>query len=142
MLKYIEGRTLNHRRAVLLNLIREHVSHFLSQPERWNWPTIAEVMSDRLEGSRRAIKGTLFEAIVRRILSELFEQYQLPLKVSEVEIRLEGETYDVAVDGPKERILIPVKTRETMGGGHALLLLATFISRYPQLERQNLSASL
>ena len=34
---------------------------------------------------------------------------------------LAGETYDVSVIGANGQILIPVKTRETMGGGHALL---------------------
>ena len=31
------------------------------------------------------------------------------------------ETYDVAVYGLTETVLLPVKTRETMGGGHAML---------------------
>lgn len=121
MLSSIKAKTLNERRAILLNHIREHVRQFLHEPERWSWPTIAEVMADRLEGSRRAIKGTLFEVIVRRILAEIFEAHKLVLSVSETEIKLEGETYDVIVTGPKSKILIPVKTRETMGGGHAML---------------------
>jgi hypothetical protein len=75
----------------------------------------------RLRGSRRAIKGTLFEAIVRRNLKEIFKKSGVDLKVSENEIRLDGETYDVKVSGPQGEILMPVKTRETMGGGHALL---------------------
>lgn len=32
-----------------------------------------------------------------------------------------SETYDVQVLSEKSQILIPVKTRETMGGGHANL---------------------
>ncbi len=74
---------------------------------------------DRLEGSRRAIKGTLFEAIVRKHLSAIFARHALKLTVADAEIRLHGETYDVSVVGGGGRILIPVKTRETMGGGHA-----------------------
>ena len=121
MLGAIEGRNQNEKRAILLNQIREHVRQFLREPERWTWPTIAEVVADRLEGSRRAIKGTLFEAIVRRLLTELFSKHKLNLKVSETEIKLDGETYDVRVSGESKEILIPVKTRETMGGGHAML---------------------
>lgn len=34
---------------------------------------------------------------------------------------MDDETYDVAVSGSNGTILMPVKTRETMGGGHALL---------------------
>lgn len=76
---------------------------------------------DRLEGSRRSIRGTLFEAIVRRQLQSIFSERRMSLQVSEAEIRLQGETYDVSVVSAAGQILIPVKTRETMGGGHALL---------------------
>lgn len=36
-------------------------------------------------------------------------------------MKINDETYDVEVVGSKNKILMPVKTRETMGGGHALL---------------------
>ncbi|WP_035200969.1 hypothetical protein [Agrobacterium tumefaciens] len=121
MLGSIAGKSLNHRRAILLNRIREHVRQFLREPERWTWPTISEVILDRLEGSRRAIKGTLFEAIVRRLLIQIFERHKLSLRVGDTEVKLEGETYDVVISGPVKKILLPVKTRETMGGGHAML---------------------
>jgi hypothetical protein len=74
-----------------------------------------------LEGSRRALKGTLFEEIVRTALKDLFDAEGLRLQISDKEVRLNEETYDVQVIGPRGKILIPVKTRETMGGGHALL---------------------
>jgi hypothetical protein len=41
--------------------------------------------------------------------------------VSDKEVRIGDETYDVRVVGSKGTILLPVRTRETMGGGHALL---------------------
>ena len=50
---------------------------------------------------------------------EIFKRNNLSLTVSDSEIRLEGETFDVSVTGRKGKILMPVKTRETMGGGHA-----------------------
>jgi len=78
-------------------------------------------MLARLEGSRRALKGTLFDAIVRRSLKTVFDQQGLSLRVSDTEVRLHGETYDLQVSGRRGSILIPVKTRETMGGGHASL---------------------
>lgn len=121
MLGSIEAPTLNQRKTKILNEIREHVAIVLPEPERWTWETVSEVMADRLEGSRRAIKGTLFEAIVRRVLEELLAEYQINVDVNDAEIRLEGETFDVSVKGELGSILIPVKTRETMGGGHALL---------------------
>jgi hypothetical protein len=121
MVSSMEGSSPLQRQALILNIIRMHVAKIFPKPDRWEWPVICEVFIDRLEGSRRAIKGTLFEAIVRRHLSELFEKEKLELSVRDNEIRLEGETYDVSVTGKKGQILIPVKTRETMGGGHALL---------------------
>ena len=36
-------------------------------------------------------------------------------------MRISEETYDVQVAGNEKAILLPVKTRETMGGGHANL---------------------
>ena len=67
------------------------------------------------------MKGTRFEIIVRRILTEIFFQQGLDLKVGHKQITISDETYDVQVEAGQKKILIPVKTRETMGGGHANL---------------------
>lgn len=121
LLSGVPGRGVVERQAYLLNEIRKSVAQLFPKPESWVWAAVAEVMLARLEGSRRALKGTLFEGIIRRNLTTLFETESLPLSVSEKEVRIGGETYDVRVDGQKGTILLPVKTRETMGGGHALL---------------------
>jgi hypothetical protein len=120
ILKNIDG-TANERKAILINHVREYVSTILPEPERWEWFPICEVMMERLEGSRRAIKGTLFEAIIRMNLNELFKNNKINLTVGETQIKLGSETYDITITGNKGIILIPVKTRETTGGGHALL---------------------
>ncbi|AFZ13506.1 hypothetical protein Cri9333_2648 [Crinalium epipsammum PCC 9333] len=111
----------NERKAELLNQVRQYASGILPERERWNWIPIFEVMIDRLEGSRRSIKGNLFEEIVRRNLNEIFAKNGIALSIDRTQIKLGGETYDVKVSGRRGTILIPVKTRETMGGGHALL---------------------
>lgn len=121
LLSQIAGKTLIEREAFLLNEIRKFVSPLFPNSNSWSWAAISEVMLARLEGSRRALKGTLFEEIIRRNLLKIFDAYKLPLTVSEREVRINQETYDVQVSGNKGSILIPVKTRETMGGGHALL---------------------
>lgn len=54
------------RQSYLLNEIREFVAPLFPQSESWEWPAISEVMLARLEGSRCALKGTLFEGLVRR----------------------------------------------------------------------------
>lgn len=121
MLRSMPDKTPLGRQAELLNRVRAYVATVLPSPDRWTWNVIMEVVLDRLEGSRRAIKGTLFEAIVRRLLIDDFARNELNLKVSDIELKIEGETFDVCVTGERGRMLMPVKTRETMGGGHALL---------------------
>lgn len=121
MLSSIEGNSVNQKRVTLFNEIREYLGIIFPLKEKWEWVVISEVIIDRLEGSRRSIKGTLFEAIVRELLEDLIEKNGLRLTVPKTEKRLEGETFDVQVIGRKGTILMPVKTRETMGGGHALL---------------------
>lgn len=121
LLAQIAGSSSEERRANLLNELRKFVLPLFPTKEQWTWPVISETMLARLEGSRRAGKGRLFEGIVRKALGDLFEAEGVRLKVTEKEIRLNEETYDVQVTGSKGSILLPVKTRETMGGGHAKL---------------------
>lgn len=115
-----QGSTENNRIHLIKTLIK-FIAPLLPRKEQWEWHSIAEVMLQRLEGSRRALKGGLFEAIVRNKLKDLFKLNNISLAVTDKEIRLNDETYDIEVIGSKSRILMPVKTRETMGGGHANL---------------------
>lgn len=121
ILSSIDGSSREERQCILLNEIRVYVAPLFPQRAQWEWACIAEVMLARLEGSRRALKGGLFENMVRVILKELFKSHKLSLTIAKSEVRLDDETYDIEVSGPSGKILIPVKTRETMGGGHALL---------------------
>ena len=121
LLKSVEGTTDLERKRNLLNEIRKFVAPLFPDSQSWEWTAISEVMLARLEGSRRALKGNLFEGIVRRSLRRIIEAHDLPLEVNEKQFKIEEETYDVQVKGELGTILIPVKTRETMGGGHALL---------------------
>lgn len=116
------GKSPNHRKAKLLALVKQPLIGIYPSKESWNWFCFREIMIDRLEGSRRAIKGSLFEVIVRRHLREVFKENKISLSVQDKEIKIDGETYDIIVENSAgNRILMPVKTRETMGGGHALL---------------------
>ena len=121
LLRYVPGNTTIERQTYLINEIRKFVAPLLPEAENWEWPAISEVMLSRLEGSRRALKGTLFEGIVRRNLETLIQDHALPLVVNNTQVKIADETYDVQVTGPGRTLLLPVKTRETMGGGHALL---------------------
>ena len=121
LLRTVPGDTPIERRIYLLNEVRKFVAPLFPQSENWEWPAISEVMLSRLEGSRRALRGTLFEAVVRRNLESLISQNELPLQVIPTQVQIDDETYDVQVIGERGSLLIPVKTRETMGGGHATL---------------------
>jgi len=119
---------MDERRAYLLNEVRKFIKPLLPEAEHWTWPVISEVLLARLEGSRRALKGSSFENIVRQCLRELFDKHSIPLIVNPAGAKLGGETYDVVVIAkgsstlaPDNSVLMPVKTRETMGGGHSLL---------------------
>lgn len=121
LLGQVPGETAEAKKAYLLNEVRKFVAPLFPEYESWTWPAISEVMLARLEGSRRALKGGLFEGVVRRCLRTVFKRHRINLSVEEREVRIHDETYDVQVSGPQRSILIPVKTRETMGGGHAML---------------------
>lgn len=121
LLKSVPGETTIERKTYLLNKVRKFVEPLFPEAGSWEWPAISEVMLARLEGSRRALKGTLFEGIVRRNLRDLIKDHELELKVNNKQVKIGGETYDVQVIGEAGSILLPVKTRETMGGGHSLL---------------------
>jgi len=121
LLRSVEGTTLDRKKATLLNQLRKFVGPLFPEAEKWEWPVLSEVMLARLEGSRRALKGTHFESLVRDALRSLFEAHRIDLQVGEKETRINEETYDVQVNKGTKTILVPVKTRETMGGGHANL---------------------
>lgn len=121
LLNQVQGGNPLQRMAFLLNEIRKFVAPLFPFPDSWSWAAISEIMLARLEGSRRALKGALFEEVIRRNLSAIFQEAGLLLKISTGEVRINQETYDVQVIGTNGSILLPVKTRETMGGGHAML---------------------
>jgi hypothetical protein len=102
----------------------------------FEWAAVREVFVDRLEGSRRAIRGRAAEIPVRTALSAALQAAYEDLdgygrfagvRVPDGEITVRGETFDVSVElldasgDVAERVLIPVKSRETEGGGHSNL---------------------
>jgi hypothetical protein len=121
LLNSVPGDTDTERKSYLVNEIRKFIEPLFPDPENWEWAAISEVMLARLEGSRRALKGTIFEEIVRKNLRNLIQELGLPLLISNSQVKINDETYDVEVSGSGGALLIPVKTRETMGGGHAML---------------------
>ena len=121
LLRDAPGNSPLERRAYVLNEIRKFIAPLMPEAEYWTWPVVAEIMLNRLEGSRRALKGVGFEVTIRGMLRELFRKHNIDLHISDKQARVGGETYDIEVQGRSNSILMPIKTRETMGGGHARL---------------------
>ncbi len=107
------------------------------------WDAVREVIVDRLEGSRRSILGHERETVVRSALLIAVQQYFTDhsnygicskVEIPAGQIKIWNETYDVSarligVEGQGERdILVPVKTRETEGGGHSHLFTRDIMS--------------
>lgn len=133
----------------LVELILEYRSYVKS----FDWITVREVIVDRLEGSRRSIRGHELEASVRTALITAFQNYYSiygnygkykSIEVLPSQIKVESYTFDVAVKlthinkKESELILIPIKTRETEGGGHSHLFTRDIMSAFQSLKRDKI----
>lgn len=102
----------------------------------FEWDAVREIIIDRLEGSRRSIKGHEKETISRTALVAAFQAYFkhhgnygrfASVEIPESQVNIAEETFDVSarlLDNQGKcvgRVLMPIKTRETEGGGHAHL---------------------
>jgi hypothetical protein len=125
--------TLAESIAESLALLTVEYRHIL---KNFEWEVVREVFIDRLEGSRRAIKGPVNELIAKRglavALSNFYDQHTnygryKDYEVSKNQVKIGQHTYDVRLTfiSPDEKnnlkLYIPVKTRETRGGGHSHL---------------------
>ncbi len=81
LLTSVQGESLDEKRANLLNQLRKFVGPLFPQAASWSWPALSEVMLARLEGSRRALKGTKFEELVRGTFRKVFERRSVRLEI-------------------------------------------------------------
>ncbi|MDM8561204.1 hypothetical protein [Candidatus Parabeggiatoa sp. HSG14] len=129
----------------LVELIYEYRNYVKS----FEWSTIREVIIDRLEGSRRSIKGHHLEASVRTALITSFQNYfaiygnygkYKKVKIADRQIKIDNHTVDVSAElipideKPSKILLIPIKTRETEGGGHAHIFTRDIIAAIRELK--------
>jgi len=132
----------------LVELIIEYKTHV----KNFDWLTVREVVIDRLEGSRRSIKGHYLEASVRTALVTAFQNYfsiygnygnYKKIKIADKQINIGSHTVDVSVElTPKngeaiEYLLMPIKTRETEGGGHAHIFTRDIIAAVRELKEDS-----
>jgi hypothetical protein len=130
----------------LVGLIFEYRSIVKS----FDWQVIREIIIDRLEGSRRSISGHRIEAHVRTALVIAIQHYYTiygnygkfkRIEIVNKQIKLGRHTIDVALNlTPKEgnnqvNLLIPVKTRETQGGGHSHLFSRDIITAINDIKQ-------
>jgi hypothetical protein len=131
--------------AALTYKYRDHVKTF-------SWDAVREVIIDRLEGSRRSIKGHEKEIIVRTALVTAIEEFFARngtygiyggIEIPDRQVMVGNESYDVSanlldLNGERiRRILIPIKTRETEGGGHAHLFSRDIASAINAVKYDN-----
>jgi hypothetical protein len=115
----------------------------------FDWRAIREVILDRLEGSRRSSSGHKAENFVRTALVTALQYYYSVhndygnykrVVIADKQIKIGAHTVDVSVDlCPKigndtRKLLIPVKTRETEGGGHSHLFTRDVIAAINDLK--------
>ena len=102
----------------------------------FEWQAIKEVIIDRLEGSRRSISGHILESYVRISLVTAIQNYFAvnsnygifkKVLIANKQIKIGRHSIDISTElsyknnNEMLRLLIPVKTRETEGGGHSHL---------------------
>jgi len=136
LIQRIVRSTKKKRVEVEIQVITALICKYRINVKHFTWQAIREVIVDRLEGSRRSIRGQEKETIVRTALITAIQNYYSVhltygiysgVETPEKQITIGNETFDVSanlLDSQKRklcRILVPVKTRETEGGGHAHL---------------------
>ena len=129
----------------------ELIFEYRSIVKSFDWHTVREVVLDRLEGSRRSISGHRVEADVRTSLITAIQyyfsihgnygKYKRP-EIADKQIKIGKHTVDISADlipksgSGRTRLLIPVKTRETEGGGHAHLFTRELITAVADLKAE------
>jgi hypothetical protein len=130
--------------------LAELIFEYRTIVKSFEWSAVREVVIDRLEGSRRSIRGHELEAHVRTSLITAIQHYysiygnygkfKKP-KIADKQIKLGKHTIDVSVeltpknDADQVSLLIPVKTRETEGGGHANLFSRDIITAIRDIKK-------
>lgn len=137
------------RKAAEIDTLVELIFEYRSCVRSFHWLTVREVILDRLEGSRRSIKGHYLEASVRTGLVTAFQHYfsiygnygkYKKVTIANRQIKIGNHTIDVSATltpangDATEIILLPIKTRETEGGGHSHLFTRDIIAAVRELQ--------
>lgn len=132
-----------------IDTLAELVFAYRNLVRTFDWQAIREVILDRLEGSRRSISGHKVENHVRTALATALQYYYSVyndygnykrIVIADKQVKIGAHTVDISADLlPKigndvPKLLIPVKTRETEGGGHSHLFTRDVIAAINDLK--------
>lgn len=121
-----------NRLEVQTEVLAALICKYRSNVKTFAWSAIREIIIDRLEGSRRSIKGHEKEAIVRTAILIAIQAYYKEhsnygkfsgVEVADRQVMVGNESFDVSINLLDSRgycvhrVLVPIKTRETEGGG-------------------------
>lgn len=152
LIQRIARNSAESRSEIEITVLAALIVEYRHNVKTFSWEVIREVIIDRLEGSRRSIKGHEKEAIVRTALivavQEYYQRHQnygsfSGIEMLDSQVTLSGESYDVSVNlldaqgSIVRRILIPIKTRETEGGGHSHLFTRDITSAINLVKQTN-----
>ena len=119
--------------------------------KNFEWATVREIVIDPLEGSRRSISGHHIESNVRTglitAIQNFFSIYNnygkfKKVEIADKQIKVGRHTVDVsALLYPRNgstpiNLLIPVKTRETEGGGHSHIFSRDILSAITDIKKE------
>jgi hypothetical protein len=143
LIQRIVRATRGRRVEVEIVVLAALICKYRKNVKTFSWESVREVFIDRLEGSRRSIRGHEKETVVRTALLAAIQNYYTQhanygiysgVVIPEGQVSIGNETYDVSANLLNEekqcirRILVPIKTRETEGGGHAHLFTRDIMS--------------
>ncbi|MEP0824100.1 MAG: hypothetical protein HRF40_01290 [Nitrososphaera sp.] len=142
------------RSEVEVDVLTALICKYRSNVKTFAWQAIREVIIDRLEGSRRSIRGHEKEIVVRTALvvaiQNYFERHKSygiyeGVEIPAGQVVVGNETYDISLNLLDERaqtvrrILVPIKTRETEGGGHSHLFTRDLLSAISAVRSTSLN---
>jgi|GEM_PF-297743 len=152
IIQRITKESRKRRIDVEVDVLSLLIYRYRTMVKSFTWETVREVIIDRLEGSRRSLKGHEKEAVIRTALLNAVQVFYqahgnygiyINIEIPDRQVIIGNESFDVSVDlldqdgECKRRILLPIKTRETEGGGHSHLFTRDIISAIDSVNVDN-----
>ena len=131
--------------------LTELIYEYRGLVKTFEWFTVREIIIDRLEGSRRSISGHHIEGNIRTGLITAIQNFfsihnnygkYRKVEIADKQIKVGKHTIDVSAklypkngDDPVN-LLIPVKTRETEGGGHSHIFSRDILAAISDIKKE------